>query len=165
MTDHLHRWFPAAPGRRRAFTLIEMLCVMAIFAILLSIAAAASVHWGRATRLRSSVRKAASSLDHARQWAVTYRMPTAFAPANDAGVLRGCYLITNAGQRVIGVTNYLASGIVWAGNLEPVVFLPDGCADVPGDRQFVLSETNKGARNLAVTLTVYRVTGRTRIEE
>jgi Tfp pilus assembly protein FimT len=145
--------------------MIEILCVLAIFVILLSIAVASSVHWGRATRMRGSIQAARSSLDQARQWAVTHGAPTAFVFANAPNLPRGYFVVASSSQGVIGTTNYLASGIVWDGTTGSIAFLPDGSADEPADRLLVLSEANRGAAGLVSTITVYRVTGRTRVEE
>ena len=162
----------------RAYTLIELLSVLAIFIILLSIAVASSVHWGRAARMRGSVQKAKASLEQARQWAVTHGVPTDFVFTNsvfrddvNTNIIRGCYAITNFTQGLIGTTNYLAKGIVWSNCPEwpesagVIRFLADGSLDAATNRQLVLFEPNKGANALMTTLTIYRVTGRAKVEE
>lgn len=141
------------------FTLIELLAIMAIMVILFGIATAASVHWGRAARMRSSVQKIHASLSQARQWAVTHHFPTAFVPGNDLSVRRGYFAITNDSQGIIGITNYLANGTVWTNDLEPLIFLPDGSLDSHSDRDLIVTEYNKGDAGLVHTITVYRVTG------
>lgn len=147
------------------FTLVEILAILAIFVILMSIAAASSVHWGRAARIRSSTQKARAALDQARQWAISHGIPTAFAFANDPALSRGCFFVSNAVHGTIGYAQYLAAGVVWTNAGGEIVFRADGTADEPADRQIVLVEANKGDRGLAATLTVYRVTGRVRLEE
>ena len=69
-------------ARKAAFTLIELLCVVASCAVLLAIALGSTLGWGRASGLRASVLNVRSSLALARQLAVTHSTPVSFVFGN-----------------------------------------------------------------------------------
>ena len=148
---------------RPAFTLIELLAILAIVVILLSIGAASSVHWGREARMRSSVGEVTATLDAARQWARTHGNISTFAFTNPPSGRPGTFALIDAQHGLIGRTNTLKSGIVWTYSFRPVHFSPDGTC--PGtNRVLVLTESHPHAHPLVSTITVYTVTGQAVVE-
>ena len=139
-----------------AFTLIELLAVMTIMIILLSIAAAASVQWGRSARMRSARRKTIASLKMTRNWATTRNTKARFIPGDNGNHQSFC---TRFSPRygTLGTTQYLAKGIGWWTPPAFIEFNPDGTC--PTNTELILYEINKGAKALATTVTVSRLTG------
>ena len=154
-----------------AFTLIELLSVMAIMVILLAIALGVSTDWGRSAGMRSSVLGVKSALAMARQWAVTYRVRTTFAYTNTSSCERGYYVVFDTENGNVGNTNYLARDIVFTNNLTPIEFELDGSCqwrdsgDDSSTRAIVLLERHRGNNRLISTITVFRVTGYARAEQ
>jgi prepilin-type N-terminal cleavage/methylation domain-containing protein len=152
------------------FTLVELLSVMAIMTIVLSIAVGAAMDWGRGTGMRGAARNVKSSLDLARQWAMTRGVTTTFLCGNAVSAGRGYFLITNA-FGMFGNTNYVAQGVGFAaGATARIDFLPDGsCAGADaewpnGCAALVLRELSRGEAGLSATVRVYRTTGYARTE-
>ena len=75
------RWMrPLLPSAFRlqpsAFTLIELVSVLAIVCLLLSIALGAYISWTRAGSIDAGANQLAATLDHARELAITQRLNT-----------------------------------------------------------------------------------------
>ena len=148
-----------------AFSLIELVAVMAIVATMLSIALTASIDWGRGTAMRGAVMNLRAALVMARQCAVTHAESSTFAYGNSPRSDNGYFVVRRAAGGNISPTNYLPNGISFrATNANEIVFMADGSgggpAEWPGDvRQIILWENARQALGLTSTVTVFRVTG------
>ena len=151
---------------RRGFTTIELLCVMAVAAILLGIALASSIHWGRGTAVRAAVSGTRSSLGLARRWAVTHRTGTDWHCGNSAAGDRGFCVIRPGSAGMLGNTNFLPSGILFStGSTGTITFTSDGSCFTSnsawsGDTmEIVLADRELPGGISASTVILYRVTG------
>ena len=83
-TEHrtLNTSWRAWRAARAAFTLIELISVIAICALLLSITLAAYIGWTRAAAVDDAAAILATSLDHAREQAITSRQTARLVCAN-----------------------------------------------------------------------------------
>lgn len=112
---------PAAPGA--AFTLIELLMVMAIMAIVMAVAVLAFHSMGRGTDLRGSATAVRNTLSQSRQWTITHREQVTFC--YDAS---NYYVVNPAGIRIQD-TNTLPRAVRFAhggGAVSTVTFKTDG---------------------------------------
>ncbi len=153
---------------RRGFTLIEMLAVMAIMAILMAIAVAAYVDWGRGAAMRGAVLNVQCALINARQWTITYNARTTFTYGNTispaSGSQQGYYTLTNSVQGIIGSTNCLPEGVIFDGTVpDSVTFKLDGSCGGIGTKKIVLKENR--ANGLTNIISVYMLTGRASVDE
>lgn len=154
------------------FSVIELLCVMALVLILLVIALPSTTDWGRGAGMRTSAANLRSSLAVARRWAVSHGTRTRLVCGNDASATRGYCVVRSAAGTRVGHTNYLAKGIGFDTNSVGIIeFDPDGSctgattnwsADV---RNIVLVEPNRLATGLRSTIMVYRTTGYAKAKE
>ncbi len=144
----------------RAFTLIELLSVLAVMLIVLTMAVFAVIDWGRTTGMRASVVTVEHALTMARQRAVAQREPTVFVCSLPETV-PGAFVITNA-TGLLGETNYLRRGIAFAPDSTATIrFSPRGG---PGaDAVLILQEINRGVHALSSTISVSGVTGQTTV--
>jgi len=167
----------SAHGNSPAFTLIELLAVVAIMAVIMLIAGAAFTSWGRNAGMRGSVLNLRSSLSLARQYAVTRRTRTVLVYSNIVGELglpRGCYWIATLDRdgtplEIVANTNYLAQG-VWFTNDRPerIQFTFDGSGAGSGwvqmtggiGKRIVLAEKGPTNSLICSTTVVYKLTGR-----
>lgn len=150
------------------FTLIELLAVLVIMAMMMSVAVVAFFQITHAAGMRASVVNMQSSLNLARQNAITYRVRTLFTygnmeSSNELAV--GYYVITTNGA-MIGWTNRLNIGVVFtnpqSGSLQ---FTLDGsCAGLAVETNIMLMERDKGAKALSNMITVYPLTGRIKVK-
>jgi prepilin-type N-terminal cleavage/methylation domain-containing protein len=158
---------------RAAFTLLEMLTVIAIMGLIMSIAVVAFVDIGRGAAMRSSVLNVRSGLSSARQYAITHRVRTLFeyGNASEGGMTNGYYVIANSVSGVIGVTNFVARGICFADSTNVEFALDGSCtgagwANTAGyvTRDVTLYESRPDGtlrpNGMAVTTVVYKLTGR-----
>ena len=153
---------------RFGFTLIELLAVLVIMAIMMSIAVLAFLKIGHAAGMRAAVLNVQSTLNLARQNAITYRVRTKFTYGNvesDTQPLVGYYTMTTNGV-LIGKTNLLDVGIVFtnpgSGSLE---FKFDGsCQGLAIETNILISERDKGANALSNAITVYPLSGRIKVK-
>lgn len=169
-------WLDAKRRTAPGFTLIELLAVLAIMAIILSIALTSSMDWNRGPAMRAGVLNVRTALDRARQLAATHGAPAVFVCGmltnNPGSSPQAYYVITSSVYGAIGTTNYLPLGVAFS-NTEPleILFTPGGsgislAATGEIDRSaLVLTETTRGTNGMAATLTVFRATGLVRIEE
>lgn len=157
-----------ARGRGRiGFTLIELLAVLVIMVIMMSVAVVAFLNIGHAAGMRASVQNVQSSLNLARQNAITYRTRTVFTYGNlnsQDELPVGYYVVTTSGVP-LGGTNRLDTGIVFtnpsSGSLE---FKYDGsCGGLTVDTNIMLMERDKGNNALSNIITVYPLSGRIKV--
>ena len=165
----------------RSFSLIELLCVMALVLILLVIALPSTTDWGRGAGMRTSVANLRSSLAVARRWAVSHGTTTSLHCGNDRSVNRGFCVVRNADGTRIGHTNYLAKGIGFGTNVtNGVLFDLDGIGTVSFKSDgscaanaatnwqtldIVLVEPTRASGGLRSTIVVYRTTGYAKAKE
>ena len=160
--------------RQNGFTLLELVCVMAIMALLLAMLLPAYVDWGRGSAMRGSLLNVQASLSLARQLAMTRATRTRFDYGNLASEPTGYYRILDVGvaltttnELALTTTNYLADGVLFNIGTDTVVrieFKPDGtCAGWSGNAvALVLREVEeRGSAGLAATVTIHRLTGHT----
>jgi prepilin-type N-terminal cleavage/methylation domain-containing protein len=154
---------PAIHPRRTAFSLIEMLAVLGIFAILATLVLVSYVDWDRPEGLRGSLHAVKAGLREARQYAVTQGRPVAFVYRNAGNPARGLWLLTNRADGVIGLTNRLVQGFAFDPTNGSLVFLADGQLQAPESESArklsivrAVTVTNAATR---AALTIHRLTG------
>lgn len=162
-----------------------MLVVVLLMMIMMGMAVFAFVDLGRGAKLRAAVLEFRGAIAHARQYAITYRVPTFLRygnvapPGTPPGTPpnRGYYVVsTGTVSAVIGITNFLHEGLL-VSNVPPVTswvfrFKPDGSCVSDGDglsgtvdwefdveRHLKLWEVGRGVSSLSSTLRVIRATG------
>jgi len=164
-------------NRKRGFTLIELLTVITIMAVMMGIAVAAWIDWGRGAGMRGSSLDVQSSITLARQWAITHRVRTQYIYGNTnvASIDRGFYVIcTNNSSGIpvpVGNVSLMAENVVFT-NTPPAVALPtivfklDGTCSGSGatDQTMDLLELNR-ATPLRSRITIYPLTGRCKIAD
>lgn len=162
---------PHSAFRNGGFTLIEMLAVMGIMALMLAITLTSYFDWSKTSAMRGSLWNVKSSLEHARQWAVTHRTRTTWLCANTPGLNPvGCYVIsTNTSDpfaHIIGQTNYVAGGIEFdLAEATNITFGILGKVENVGvTKQTVTLEDNRTGGGDSGSVVVYALTGRTRID-
>ena len=101
-----------ARERRQGFTLLELLVVMAIMAVILSLAVAAFRDMGRGAGMRGGVMQFKSTLSLARTTAITKRSVSGVVYGNQPDG-RAFYYVTNANDGVIGTKTRLPNGIMF----------------------------------------------------
>lgn len=153
---------------KASFTLIELLVVMVIMAVMMTIALVAFRQIGHAAGMRASVLNVQSSLNQARQNAITYRVRTVFAYSNMESLTElpvGCYVIKTNGA-LIGGTNRLDVGIIFTNPTSgSFVFKFDGsCAGLAIETNIMLMERDKGNNALSNAITIYPLSGRIKIK-
>ncbi len=163
-----------ASKNNNAYTLLEMLMVMTIVAIIFTIAIGSYISWGRSTNIATASRNCTTTLDLARQWAVTHRTPAIIDFHNSDS--QGRYTISaitgdNREPILINPTNRLPQGVIFSDPTpDRLIFLPDGSAYwEPEDplrcsivmREYAMPEQNA----LASTVTVSRLSGYIEISE
>jgi len=148
---------------RGGFTLIELLMVMVIIAMMMSIAVVGFMDMGRGAGVRASTLTMQSSLNQARQNAITYRMRTVLFYSNlttDVDMPRGFYVIST-NNVTIGATNFLSNGIIFTNpGSDRYEFDLDGSCDGMADRRVWLTERDRGGRALTNCITVTPLSGR-----
>jgi prepilin-type N-terminal cleavage/methylation domain-containing protein len=147
---------------RRAFTLIEMLTVMAIMMIMMAFAMVNFLQWGRGAAMRGATLNVKSSITCTRQWAVTHRTRTDFVYGNcpsPSGVGQsGYYFVSNGVDGMVGSTNFLPKQILFAITNAAIMtnsFLMDGTMK-SGTNVFIGICNN----NRTNVLQVFQFTGR-----
>ncbi|MEI6972299.1 MAG: prepilin-type N-terminal cleavage/methylation domain-containing protein [bacterium] len=151
------------------FTLIELLVVMVIMAMMMAIGVVAFMQIGYAAGLRASVLNVQSTLNQARQNAITYRTRTEFAYSNmesDTQPLVGYYVIRGDDGDLIGATNRLDIGIIFTNPVAgSFIFRLDGSCNAAGfEENITLIERDKGSKALSNSITVYSMSGRVKIK-
>ena len=161
-----------------AFTLIELVSVLAIVAVLLTMVLGAYAGWGRATSIDGAAGILAAGLGHARELAITQRVDTRVAWRNVARPGRpphGVFDISSLGENTNEVpvvctpSNALPADVRFRGDVEAAIeFRPDGtCAgsDLFGtDGCAVLVLDNVSGRHvLTRVVEVNRFSGRIRV--
>ena len=166
-------------GTRGGFTLLELLTVMAIMALMLSLAMMAFNDMGRGSGFRGATLEFKSALSLARQHAITQRSHSGVVYGNnDEG--RGFYYMTNAHLGTVGTTNFLVLGIQLASQDGPdswetgpfqarVEFRIDGGCDTTvgywnSQRRMIRILETGGENTMSNTFKVYAMTGRAKVE-
>jgi prepilin-type N-terminal cleavage/methylation domain-containing protein len=151
--------------KRAGFTLVEMLAVVTIMAIMMAIAVGAFMSFGRGAGLRGSTMNVQTSLNLARQRAITYREKTLFAYGNLGDPARGWYTLTTNGV-LIGGTNYLSDGLVFTNPAAgSFVFDLDGSCDGGAVvKRVTLMERDREVNAMSNVLSIYPLTGRVKSE-
>jgi prepilin-type N-terminal cleavage/methylation domain-containing protein len=165
---------------RSGFTLIEILAVLAIMLLVMGLSLFAFMDFGRGARIKGAVLEFRAALSQARQDAVTFRRRTTLSYGSRNS--RGYYVISNAVDGVVGVTNYFKEGL-WLTNQLPSIrvrafqFKLDGSCELDLDRSgsmtgeweapnffrhVLLFERDRGALGLSATVRVYQLTGSAR---
>lgn len=171
------------PSACSAYSLIELLCVMALVLVLLAIALPSTTDWGRGAAMRTSAANLRSSLAVARRWAVSHGTRTSLVFGNEQAIDRGYCVVMSSASGRIGQTNYLAKGIGFytAGSVNSVPFdtndvgslefaLDGSCtagalSNLADTVDIVLAEPNRLPGGMRATITVYRTTGYARAKE
>jgi len=96
--------------RQSGFTLLELLVVMAIMAVMLTLAVAAFRDMGRGAGMRGGVLQFKATLSMARHTAITKRGISGVVYGNSVDG-RAFYYVTNANDGVIGTESRLPNGI------------------------------------------------------
>ena len=143
---------------------------MTIAMILLALALTSSPDQGRGIGMRTSATNTRSSLNMARQWAITHHISTDWICTNSTE--RGYAVILPGGTERLGNTNYLSKGIDFATNsIGTITFDSNGsCTNTWGsnannDIDIILLEKERGNFGIHTTITVYRTTGYASIRE
>jgi len=164
------------PVRRSAFTLIELVSVLAIVVVLLAIALGSYYGWTRAAGIDTAANLTATVCTQARELAITQLIRAEVTCSNltpvgraPCGVLAVYTFDTNDTPILAMPANQLPSGICFRfTNLteQAVVFLPDGTASAPENhatRIVVVSQAGDSGHTLARIVEVNPVTGRPRV--
>jgi len=124
--------------RRRGFTLIELLTVVAIMAVMMTLATLGFLSMRRGAGMRAALLSVKSSLVQARQFAITRRVRTHFRygnsePDSEYGERGYFVLATNAAGGEIMNTSYLSPGVIFMNEVgeeltgtRDIVFKIDG---------------------------------------
>lgn len=174
--------FPCAKRsapRTAAFTLIELLAVMAIMGLLLGISVMAFKDMGRGAGMRGASIQFKSNLSLARQQAITKRTPirVIFANTNDVTGWRGMFYLADTSDNLIGSVNYFSRSIQFfelkndiitvLASEEHVEFRADGSCDVDkkdsGQPRRTIFVGETGGRGMTNQFRIYEKTGRVKV--
>jgi type II secretory pathway pseudopilin PulG len=172
--------FDFAQGlRHSAFTIIELVSVLAIIVVMLSIALGSYSGWTRAAGIDAAANLTATILGHAREEAITQRTGTHvtcgnFTPAGRplCGFISVKTLDTNNTAVLAMPTNTLPAGVCFSNAVEQsLVFRSDGtCSPDPalviddGCAQFVIvSSAGNASKSLTRIVEVNQLSGRIRV--
>ncbi|MCE9613682.1 MAG: hypothetical protein K8T26_05360 [Lentisphaerae bacterium] len=126
-TTHPPRAYRTAVLRRSAFTLIELITVMAIMMLILGLSMAAFKDIGRGAGMRGAVLQFKAAMSLARQNAITRRQST-FLNYGNEGEDRGYYFMTegksgvSGGERQ-GTMSFLPNGILFVNEASPFSYV------------------------------------------
>jgi len=172
------------PRTRNAFTIIELVSVLAIIVVMLSIALGSYSGWTRASGIDAAANQTASILGHARELAITQRVssevvcenitPPGRSPCGIVSVYAldaAASFATNANFVLAMPTNALPAGVCFRSPTAQVIeFQPDGtCSPDPifgsdGCALFFLDSTAGDAgRRLTRVVEVNQLSGRIRV--
>jgi Tfp pilus assembly protein FimT len=161
--------------RSGGFTLIELLSVMGIMVLMMALTMGAFIDWTRNSGMKGCVLNIKSTLNGARQLAITKRVRTTVYYGNSKGLPAvGYYYASNTLEGIIGQTNWLARGVQFdlkAPNYsKPITFKFDGsCTNdsgaVPGIIIRIVETGRAGAvSELSSELQIYPLTGRVKLK-
>jgi prepilin-type N-terminal cleavage/methylation domain-containing protein len=152
-----------ARSGKHGFTLVEILCVMAIMVLLLTLALANTRGWGRGVGMRSATAGVRACLRLTREWAMTHGSVTEFQYGNAGLPARGYYVVFSHRDGNVGATNFLPSGVIFATNTPlPLAFEPDGSCSGASNAAATLiamTEPSGGTNALTSTIKVYHASG------
>lgn len=125
---------------KKGFTLIELLLVISVMAILLLFTVPAFQDIGRGSRMRSAINQLTSTLNLARQWAITKREDVYILfPDDHAGLYAGAqehkdkalrsYVVVSPSQGFITEWRYLPAGIYFVDPYNSSNFKQDSFFD------------------------------------
>jgi prepilin-type N-terminal cleavage/methylation domain-containing protein len=146
---------------RAGFTLMEVLCAMVLFVLLLTMVVNSASTWSRSASRRTTLEKLRSSLVLARQWARLHGETISLAYGNSGTPPRGRYWLTTTSGERIGGTNYLAKGWVFSNAPTATLFFSGAgtCLCASNSVDLVVVERDRGAYAMSGRLRVFRTTG------
>ena len=155
--------------KRRGFTLLELLTVIAIMAVMMGATTAAYFGLGRGARLRGAVSTLRSSLSLTRQQAIlkgqtlTLEFREVSSGSDTYQYEVWYYSDTDSTEdHQVGQTGYLPRGISLSPVPRDLEFYPTGGAGA--DAPVLLTLAEIGAAGTTVTLTVYPLTGLMKVD-
>ncbi|MBU0677532.1 MAG: prepilin-type N-terminal cleavage/methylation domain-containing protein [Verrucomicrobia bacterium] len=114
---------------RRAFTILEMLIVIAIIGIIVAIGLPAFTGMSRGSKVKSAVSNLQTTMSLARQWAITHHERTYLVIADDGITYTDdieaeqkafrSYSIYTVSEKFIGDWRYLPEGVIFDSVFEP----------------------------------------------
>jgi prepilin-type N-terminal cleavage/methylation domain-containing protein len=156
------------------FTLIELLAVMGIMVLMMALSMGAFMDWTRNSGMKGCVLNIKSTLNGARQLAITRRVRTTVYYGNSKGIPAvGYYYASNRLEGVIGQTNWLARGVQFdlapPNYSRPITFNFDGsCTNEVGALPLTIRIVEAGRGGSASTLwsdlQIYPLTGRIKLK-
>jgi prepilin-type N-terminal cleavage/methylation domain-containing protein len=152
------------------FTLIELMTVMMIMALMMFIAVGAFKDFGRSVGMRGASLGVKTSLNMARQRAITHRDRIYFVYGTDTNSMpkKGYYYVRND-EEDLSNTNFCPKGTYFEGPDSKIEFKLDGSCDAKtgiwnGSVSYIGIREEQGVSYLARTVSVFRLTGRSRID-
>jgi len=146
---------------RSAFTLLELLAVIAIMAVMMGAAVASFQGIGRGARMRSSVNMVRTAVGLARQQAILKGQTLEMRFFEDNG-LYGYYMTNTVENYQVGQRQYLPRGIRVSPAPSTLTFQPTGSGGGAGTSSLELRQTDGVV--VPTQITVYNLTGLVRVQ-
>ena len=151
--------------KRRGFTLLELLTVIAIMAVMMGATTAAYFGLGRGARLRGAVSTLRSSISLTRQQAILKGQTLTLEFSEPSTDLHQYEVWNRTDPGVpyqVGTTGYLPRGIKISPSTAVLTFHPTGSAGAGTEVIFTVTEI--GGAGTPVSLTVYPLTGLMKVD-